>query len=85
MTRVWRSSRLAPAGRCTQTGQPQEDLDQITVGVDTPETVASAIGRPSTAGVLTDSGWYYVESRFRAYGVRERKEIEREVVAIDDA
>ncbi len=27
-------------------------------------------------------GWYYVKSKFRAYGFRERKEIDREVVAI---
>jgi len=59
-----------------------EDLDQIIVGVDTKETVADAVGRPSTAGILADGGWYYVKSSFRAYGFREPKEIDREVVAI---
>lgn len=67
---------------------PENDvLEQIIVGVDTKETVADVVGRPSTSGVLSDGGWYYVESKFRAYGVRERAEISREVLAIsfDDA
>ena len=32
--------------------------------------------------MLSDSGWYYVESKFRQYGPRENKEIDRTVVAI---
>ncbi len=39
-------------------------------------------GRPTTAGVLSDGGWFYVASKFRAYGWRETREIEREVVSI---
>jgi len=58
------------------------DLEQITVGVDTKDTVADLVGRPSASGILSEGGWYYVQSKFRAYGYRERKEIEREVVAI---
>jgi len=59
-----------------------EDLEQIVVGVDTKATVGDLIGRPTTAGVLSDGGWFYVSSKFRAYGYREPKEIEREVVSI---
>ncbi len=61
---------------------PDSDLDLIIVGVDTKETVADAVGRPSTAGILADGGWYYVASKFSAYGIQERKEVSREVVAI---
>ena len=61
---------------------PDEDLEQIIVGVDTKATVADIVGQPSAAGVLSEGGWYYVQSKFRAYGFRERKELEREVVAI---
>ena len=60
----------------------EADLEQIIVGVDTVDTVADLVGRPSTSGVLSDSGWYYVESKFRQYGPRENKEIDRTVVAI---
>ncbi len=61
---------------------PDRDLDLIIVGVDTKETVADAVGRPTTAGILADGGWYYVKSQFSAYGIRERQEKSREVVAI---
>ncbi len=61
---------------------PDSDLDQIIVGVDTRDTVAEVVGRPSAAGILDAGGWYYVKSKFRAYGFRARQEIDREVVAI---
>jgi len=62
---------------------PDDDvLEQVIVGVDTKETVGDVVGRPATSGVLSDGGWYYVESKFRAYGMRERAEISREVLAI---
>ncbi len=60
----------------------EEDLQQIVVGVDSKATVAEVVGRPTTSGILSDGGWYYVASKFRAYGWRERQEIDREVVAI---
>lgn len=62
---------------------PTDDvLAQVTVGADTRETVAELVGRPSASGILDVGGWYYVKSKFRAYGFRQQREIEREVVAI---
>lgn len=61
---------------------PPDDLAAITVGRDTRETVAEAIGRPGTSGILDDSGWYYVKSRRRTVAFRAPQEISREVVAI---
>ena len=58
------------------------DLARITVGQDTRETVAEAIGRPSSTGLMRDSAWYYVASARRHYGWREPQEIDREVVAV---
>lgn len=60
----------------------EADLAEIVVGVDTRDTVAEVIGRPSAAGLLNDQGWYYVESTFRFVGPREPQEIDRQVVAI---
>jgi len=60
----------------------EDELAAITVGVDTHDTVAGAIGRPSAAGLLNDEGWYYVQSRYRLRGPREPEEIDRQVVAI---
>ncbi len=61
---------------------PQEDLDQITIGQDTRDTIASTVGVPASAGLLTNSGYYYVRSRRKAIGFLRPKEVEREVVAI---
>ena len=57
-------------------------LSEIQVGRDNRETVAAAIGRPSAQGVLTDSGWFYVGSRWEQFAYRPPVEVEREVVAI---
>jgi outer membrane protein assembly factor BamE (lipoprotein component of BamABCDE complex) len=60
----------------------EDELALVEVGVDTIETVAQKIGRPSTGGLLNNEGWYYVQSRYRHFGPREPKEIERQVVAV---
>jgi outer membrane protein assembly factor BamE (lipoprotein component of BamABCDE complex) len=60
----------------------EEDLSLLTVGVDTRETVASAIGAPSAAGLITGSGYYYVRSRWETVGPREPREVDRQVLAI---
>lgn len=60
----------------------EQDLALVTVGVDTRETVASLVGRPSSAGILAESGYYYVASRRRSLGVRQDVIVDREVVAI---
>ncbi len=60
----------------------EDELALVEVGVDTMDTVGQKIGRPSTGGLLNNEGWYYVQSRYRHFGPREPKEIERQVVAV---
>ncbi len=60
----------------------EADLAEVTVGVDTRDTVAEAVGTPSSSGLLNDSGYFYVRSRVRHQGIREPKVVERELVAI---
>ncbi|EAQ03443.1 lipoprotein, SmpA/OmlA family protein [Pseudooceanicola batsensis HTCC2597] len=60
----------------------EEDLQQITVGVDTRDTVAEVLGAPSTSGVTDDSGYFYVRSTFRHLGPTQPKVVEREIVAV---
>lgn len=60
----------------------EADLNRIEVGSDTRETVAAILGRPSTAGLLNDVGWFYVESRWRTIGAMAPVEQDRQVVAI---
>ncbi|MEZ5797086.1 MAG: outer membrane protein assembly factor BamE [Paracoccaceae bacterium] len=58
------------------------DLAAVEVGVDTRDTVAEKIGRPSAEGLLNDDGWFYVQSRFEHQGPRAPKEVDRQVLAV---
>ena len=58
------------------------DLEQIVVGLDTRDTVADAVGRPSSFGVLETGGWYYTQSRWRHFAFKAPKIIDRQLVAI---
>jgi len=60
----------------------EEDLAQITVGVDTRETVLELAGTPTANGVVGEDVFYYVSSRFRHFAFLEPEEISREVLAI---
>ena len=59
-----------------------EELAEVSVGVDTRDTVSETIGAPAASGVLNDSGYYYVSTRMRHYGATQPKIVERQVVAI---
>lgn len=61
---------------------PEEDLQNLVVGVDTRATVDDVIGPPSTAGMLSDGNYYYVRSRIRQYGMLRPQVVERTVLAI---
>lgn len=60
----------------------ETELALVEVGVDTRESVAEKVGRPTAQGLLNDVGWFYVQSRFEHVGPREPKEVDRQVVAI---
>lgn len=60
----------------------ESELQNVVVGVDTRDSVAETIGRPTATGVLTDSAWYYVQSRWRHYGARPPQAVERQLIAI---
>ena len=59
-----------------------EELAEIVVGIDTRDSVSETVGPPSSSGVLNESGYYYVSSRVRHFGIRAPKVVERELVAI---
>ena len=75
-------------GACSATYQnhgyvPTEtELSEVLVGVDTRETVAQSIGRPTSFGVLKESAWYYAQSRWRHFAYKAPQVIDRQVVAI---
>ncbi|WP_227754352.1 outer membrane protein assembly factor BamE [Stagnihabitans tardus] len=59
-----------------------ETLAQIETGVDTRETVAAFLGRPTTDGLLNDEAWFYVQSRWKSVGMGAPQEYDRQVVAV---
>ena len=61
---------------------PEERLSDILPGVDTAGTVAAAVGRPSTGGVIRDDAWYYVASRVETLGWNAPEVTERRVVVV---
>ncbi len=82
---------LGPLGACapiyrTHGYAPTEgDLATLALGEDTRESVVASVGRPSTEGILDQTGFYYVESRFRASGLFPQEEVSREVLALSFA
>lgn len=61
---------------------PEEELSGIIVGVDTRDSVSEVVGPPSTAGVVRDGAYYYIQSRVRHFAYRAPEVVDREVVAI---
>lgn len=59
-----------------------DELSQITVGVDTRDSVAELVGTPTSAGVLQDGAYYYVQSRVRHFAWQRPQVIDRQVVAV---
>jgi len=57
-------------------------LAEITAGTDTRGSVRRKIGRPSTTGVFTESGWYYVATTVEHYLYYQPKVTDRRVVAV---
>jgi len=60
-----------------------ELLAEISVGQDTRGSVQRKIGRPTTTGVFTDTGWYYVATTVSEYMYNAPKVIDRRVVAVE--
>ncbi|MEE4119220.1 MAG: outer membrane protein assembly factor BamE [Paracoccaceae bacterium] len=61
---------------------PDEDLAEISVGLDTRETVEDTLGSPGASGVIDQRGFYYVSQRVQQRGYRDPEVIDREIVAI---
>ncbi|MFL4470975.1 outer membrane protein assembly factor BamE [Tateyamaria armeniaca] len=78
---------LAVAG-CTATFRnhgyipPEEDLQELVVGIDTRASVEDVVGSPTAGGVLEGGNYFYVRSTVRTYGPRRPQVVDRQVLAI---
>lgn len=79
---------LLAATACSATYQnhgyvpPEQDLQQLVVGIDTRGTVDDVVGPPSLSGMSEKGDYYYVRSRKRTFGMFRPEVVERQVLAI---
>ncbi|MEM0921990.1 MAG: outer membrane protein assembly factor BamE [Pseudomonadota bacterium] len=57
-------------------------LETVQAGVDTRGSVRRKVGRPSSSGVFTDTGWYYVATTVEHLAYYQPEVVDRRVVAI---
>ncbi len=60
----------------------ESELATVVVGQASRETVIELIGAPTVSGVVNDTGFYYVQSRFRDFAYRAPQEIDRQVLVV---
>ena len=61
----------------------QADISRIRPGFDDTGSVEEILGRPSSAGVLRNSAWYYVQSTIENYTYHAPRVIDRTVLAVN--
>ena len=61
---------------------PEEDLQELVVGIDTRSTVEDVVGPPTAGGVLEDGNYFYVRSVVKTIGPRRPEVVDRQVLAI---
>lgn len=61
---------------------PEEELQELVVGIDTRSSVEDLVGSPTAGGVLEGGDFYYVRSQVRTIGPRRPQVIDRQVLAI---
>lgn len=61
---------------------PQEDLDQIVVGIDTRASVEETLGSVGATSVREDNALYFVRSRVRTLAMLDPEVVQRDVVAV---
>ncbi|MEM1275130.1 MAG: outer membrane protein assembly factor BamE, partial [Pseudomonadota bacterium] len=59
-----------------------EVLQTVQAGLDTRGSVRRKVGRPSSTGVFTETGWYYIATTIERDMYKEPEVIDRRVVAI---
>lgn len=58
------------------------DVEALSVGTDSKETVFASLGQPTSRGVQGDSSWYYVSYTERKLGFLKPQITSREILAI---
>lgn len=75
-------SACAPTFRNHGYIPPEDELQELVVGIDTRASVEDVVGTPTAGGVLEGGNFYYVRSTTRTIGPRRPKVVDRQVLAI---
>ena len=58
------------------------DVNEISVGADTKDSVLSLLGEPTTKGVQGDNAWYYVSYTVSQFAFFAPKVTDRQILAV---
>lgn len=61
---------------------PEEDLQELVVGIDTRATVEDVAGTPASGSLVEGGDFFYVASTVRTFGPRKPRVIDRQVLAM---
>ncbi|MEL6564536.1 MAG: outer membrane protein assembly factor BamE [Pseudomonadota bacterium] len=61
---------------------PEEELQELAVGIDTRASVEDVVGSPTAGGVLEGGDFFYVAHTTRTFGPRRPQVIDRQVLAM---
>jgi outer membrane protein assembly factor BamE (lipoprotein component of BamABCDE complex) len=61
---------------------PEEELQELVVGIDTRASVEDVVGSPTAGGLLEGGDFYYVRSTVKTFGPRRPEVVDRQVLAI---
>lgn len=61
---------------------PEEDLQELVVGIDTRASVEDVVGAPTAGGVLEGGNFFYVRSTVKTFGPRRPQVVDRQVLAV---
>ena len=75
-------SACAPSFRNYGYTPPEEDLQELVVGIDTRASVEDVVGPPTASGVLEGGDYFYVRSTVKTVGPRRPEVVDRQVLAI---
>jgi len=75
-------SACAPSFRNYGYTPPEEDLQELVVGIDTRASVEDVVGPPTAAGVRAGGDYFYVRSTVKTVGPRRPEVVDRQVLAI---
>jgi len=75
-------SACAPSFRNYGYTPPEEDLQELVVGIDTRASVEDVVGPPTADGVRAGGDYFYVRSTVKTVGPRRPEVVDRQVLAI---